>query len=239
MPGGEGVGGEPLVDHADGAHEIGVIEFAVELGDLGCEEEPLVDDGFRRHGGDVEKVMFPDVLEGGDLGLGAFADDVEFALEFVRGHAGGGGDEDLFDVGLGGTREASDGVGVDGGIAPAEDLEVFLAGDAFEDTFAAQTGVGLDGEEDHSDAVFARSGEGEAEAGALLEEELVGDLDGDAGSVARARIAAAGSAVGEVDEDLNTLLDDVVGRDALEIGDKAHATGIFFMSGVIQALLLG
>ena len=47
--------------------------------------------------------------------------------------------------------------------------------------------------------------QGEAELGAFAREELVRNLDEDAGAVAGLRIAAAGAAVRQVDENLNAL----------------------------------
>ena len=97
-------------------------------------------------------------------------------------------------------------------------------------------GVRLDGQEHHADAVLAGGRQGEAELGALAGEELVRNLDEDAGAVAGFRVAAAGAAVGQVDENLDALDDDVVGFLALDAGDEANSAGIVLMARVVQSL---
>jgi hypothetical protein len=167
---------------------------------------------------------------------GTFADDVELALQLVLGHAWRTAEEDLFNVGLRGPCQPSDGVGGDRRVTPAEDIEYFFLGDAFDDSLAAQAGVGFDGEKDHSNAVLAGLRKRKAELGAFLLEELVRNLDGDAGTVAGLRIAAAGPAMGKIDEDLNALLNDVVARHTLKAGNEAHSTGVALEGRIVEAL---
>ena len=62
------------------------------------------------------------------------------------------------------------------------------------------------------------------------------NLDENAGAVAGFRVATAGSAVGQVDEDLDTFDDDVVRFVALDVGDEADPTGIVLMMRVIETL---
>ena len=145
-------------------------------------------------------------------------------------------DEDLLDVGLRSARHAADGRAVDGRVAPAEHGEAFFADDALEDAFALQARLRLHRQEGHAHAVFAGGRQGEAELGAFAGEELVRDLDQDAGAVAGFRIAAAGAAVGQVDQNLNALDDDVVRFLALDVGDEADAAGIVFVARVVEAL---
>jgi hypothetical protein len=42
--------------------------------------------------------------------------------------------------------------------------------------------------------------------------------------------------MGQVDEDLDAFLNDVVGFPALDAGDEANATGVVFLAGVVKAL---
>ena len=148
-------------------------------------------------------------------------------------------DEDLLDVGLRSARHAADGRAVDGRVAPAEHGEPLFAHDALEDAFALQAVVRLHRQEDHADAVLARRRQGETQLGALAREELVRDLDQDAGAVAGSRIAAAGAAVRQVDQNLDALEDDVVRLLALDIGNEADAAGIVLVARVVQALRRG
>jgi hypothetical protein len=64
----------------------------------------------------------------------------------------------------------------------------------------------------------------------------VGDLDQDAGAVAGFRVAPAGSAMGQVDQDLDALEDDVVRLVALDVGHETDAAGVPFVGGMIEAL---
>src|SRR5215470_1807987 len=99
LPRREGVGGEALVHKTECADHFGILELRVEVGDLRGEQQSFVYDGAGGKRRDIEEAFFGEVA-GGDLGLGAFADDVELALERVLVHALAAAEEDLFDVGL-------------------------------------------------------------------------------------------------------------------------------------------
>ena len=154
----------------------------------------------------------------------------------VLGHALAAADEDLLDVRLRVARHAADGGAVDRRVAPAEHGETFFADDALDDAFALQALVRLHRQEHHADAVLAGRRQREAELGALAREELVRDLDQDAGAVAGLRIAAAGAAVRQVDQDLDALDDDVVRFVTLDVGDEADAAGVVFSARVVETL---
>ena len=80
------------------------------------------------------------------------------------------------------------------------------------------------------------AGQFESEAGAFAREELVRNLNEDAGAVASFGIASAGAAVGEVDQYLDSLADDVVALLAANVGDKSNATGIVLVRRIVQTL---
>ena len=80
-------------------------------------------------------------------------------------------------------------------------------------------------------------GKRETQLGAFAREELVRDLNQDSGAVARFRIAAAGAAMRQVDEDLQSLDDDVVRLLALDVDHETDATSIVFVSRVVETLL--
>jgi hypothetical protein len=63
------------------------------------------------------------------------------------------------------------------------------------------------------------------------------DLDQDSGAVARLRVASARAAMSQVDEDLQSLFNDVVRLLALNINDKTDATGIVFVAWIVETLL--
>jgi hypothetical protein len=91
-------------------------------------------------------------------------------------------------------------------------------------------------EENHSHTVLQRGREVEPEASALALEEKMGNLNRDACSIARLRIAAAGTPVREIHEDLDTLADDVMRRAALDTCDESNTTRVVFMLRVVQPL---
>ena len=97
----------------------------------------------------------------------------------------------------------------------------------------------LHGKERHAHTVLAARRQREAQLAAFPHEELVRNLDQDAGAVAGFRIAAACSAVRQVDQKLYALDDDLVGLLTLDIGDEADATRIAFVGGVIETLRRG
>ncbi len=97
--------------------------------------------------------------------------------------------------------------------------------------------IGMSREKHHPDAILPRFRQAEADLGAFLHKEVVRDLNQNARSVTRLRIAAAGSTVGEVDEDLNALLNDVMGFGTVEVDDESHAAVIVFILRVVKTLL--
>ena len=93
-------------------------------------------------------------------------------------------------------------------------------------------------EERHADAVLTRRGQLEPELRALAREKLVRDLNQDAGAIAGFRIAAAGSAVRQVDQYLNSLSNDFVAFMTADAGHKAHAARVMLMARIVQPLCL-
>ncbi len=154
-PGGESIGGEALVHQADRADTVRVRQFAVKVGDLGRQQQTFVNDGAGRERGDVEEALVADLFRVGHFRLGALHHDVQLAFELVLGHAAGLADEDLFDIRLGGTGDASDGVAVHGGITPAEYSEPFLDRDALQNAFAGEPLLPFHRQKYHAYAVLA------------------------------------------------------------------------------------
>ena len=94
------------------------------------------------------------------------------------------------------------------------------------------------GQKAHGHAVSARLGQLHSQLAALAHEKGVGNLDQDAGAVAGLRVAARGAAMGEVDQHLEALADNLVALFAADVGDKPHAAGIVLIARVIEALRL-
>jgi hypothetical protein len=70
---------------------------------------------------------------------------------------------------------------------------------------------------------------------ALPGEQLVRDLDQYSGAVAGLRIAAASAAMRKIDQNLDSLGDDIVGSVAVNVHDEADATRVTLVPGMIQA----
>ena len=62
-------------------------------------------------------------------------------------------------------------------------------------------------------------------------------LKEDAGAVTCARIGSNSAAVREIHQELERFLDDVARANAVDVGNKADATRVVLVSGVVQALL--
>src|SRR5580765_4340511 len=94
----------------------------------------------------------------------------------------------------------------------------------------------LDGQKSHADAVGTQLRKSETQFAAFAREELVGNLDQDSRSIAGFRIAPAGTAVGQVQEHLNSLTNDVVALVTADACDKPDSTGVVLVRGVVKAL---
>jgi hypothetical protein len=79
-------------------------------------------------------------------------------------------------------------------------------------------------------------GQGEAEPAALAREKGVRHLDEDARTVPGIDLAAAGSPVEEILEDLESLIHDGVGLSALHVHDEADTACVVLVGGIIEAL---
>ena len=116
-------------------------------------------------------------------------------------------------------------------------VKSFFAENSFENAFAlAAAGCFSTGKKRHADGVLARLGQSEAQRRALAGKKFVRNLNQQAGAVAGLRIATAGAAMGQVDQDLNALLNDLVALLAANAGDKPHAAGVVLMRRVIKTL---
>ena len=91
------------------------------------------------------------------------------------------------------------------------------------------------GQEDHAHAIFAQRRQRDAARGHVGAVEVVGDLDQDAGAVTHQLVGADRTAVVEVLQDQQTLLDDAVRLAALDVGHEADAAGIVLAGGVVKA----
>jgi hypothetical protein len=87
--------------------------------------------------------------------------------------------------------------------------------------------------EDQAGAIRARRRQGERHR---LAKKTIRHLEQDAGAVAGIRIGAAGAAVFEVDQEIESRTDDGVRADTFDVGDKANAAGVVLVAWAVQAL---
>ncbi len=214
------------MDQADG----GGVEPVRQVGEEGLQlaggQHALVDDGA---GGERREVH-------AGLTLGALAHDEGDAVQLDAGKVTltcGRGQEDLaearHDRAGGGTQQ----VRGDRDVAPAEDGEVLVGGDGLDLRDRGGVGGVLVGEEGDADRVRAGGGELEGDLGA---QERVGDLGQDARAVTGVRLGTGRTAVLQVAQDGERLLDDLVVGDARQRRDEADATGVVLVPRVVQAL---
>ena len=232
-PAGEGVGGEAGVHHGQAGHKGLFGQIRIEGAELLGVQHALVDHGPAGEAGDVEVTAARQHRAGHPL-LGQAADHVELALEVhARRRGGAPTDEDLADDGLAGPGgEPQRGV-VRGDVAPAQDHLALAGGRLFEDLLASVAVAVVRGQVEHANAVLAGGRQLDAHGAAAGRQEGVGDLGEDAGPVTRGLLAARGTAVHQVAEDLQGLLDDVMGRTALGIRHEPEAAGIMLLGGIV------
>jgi hypothetical protein len=121
-------------------------------------------------------------------------------------------------------------------VPPAEHARTFLGDDPLECRLAAGPGRCVGGSVDHAEAVTALFGQRDAECGRDLAQKLVRHLHKNARAVAGVRFAANGSAMVEIYEDRQRLLDDLVRLFPLHVNHKPDATRVVFKLRIVEAL---
>jgi hypothetical protein len=121
---------------------------------------------------------------------------------------------------------------VDRNVAPADERLAFLGDDALHERLHSGAPRVVGREEAHADAVATLLGQLEVDDAA---EELVGDLEEDARTVARVDLRPDGAAVLEAEEDIQRTLDDLVLAAVVEARHRSDATSIVFETWVVEA----
>ena len=210
-------------------------QFEVKLLNLRRQHQALVDDRPAGERGDVKVVLVFD-LRCGNLVLSAAANAIEQALEGFLFQPRRAAHKQLLDVRLRGARFAADGVAIDRRVAPAEHRKAFFLGDALKDAFALQAAVLVHGKKAHGHAVSAGLGQLNAQFAAFARKKDMGNLDEDACAIARLRIATRRAAMGQVDENLKALADNLVAFFSANAGHQPHAAGIVLVAWMIETL---
>ena len=236
LPARRRVGGVARVHEGDRRLDRGVVEVEEEAPHLRGDEHALVDDGPAGHRADVE-----DLLGKGVLGVGAPLDraaaHVEAALEVVAGLDGvGARDEGLHDGGHAGAGGLAEVVGVDGDVAPEEELQALGEAAVLEDALGGLDAALVAREEEHGDGVVALGRQDLPVALRHLAEEAVRHLEEDAGAVAGVALEALAAAVLEVDQDRECVVHGLVRAHAVQLRDGPDAAGVVVERGVVEAL---
>ena len=236
LPGRECVGREALVDQRQRRRQRGVAQIGEIFAELAGEQQTLVDDRPRRHrhGVIAGEAL---VLTGEDGVRYLLAQHEETPLEKILvGVARPAADEDLAGQGLARLDALAERLRVDRHVAPTQQLET-LGGDRLLDDGDDLLGrLARLGQEHDADRVFALGRQREAESLGLLDKERVRDLQQHAAAVAGAGIGPRRAAMVDVEEDLQTLLDDVVRLLVVHVGDEADAAGIVLLGRIVEPL---
>ena len=250
LPARRGVGRVAGVDEGECRLDGGVGEVRVEATHLRGDEHALVDDGARAHRAHVEDL----VREGGVRVGGALdgaAADVELALEVLAsGDALGAAKKRLEDGGHARLRRVAKVMRVDRHAAPEHERHAALGTALLEDADRGLDGgrvgdaIGLAGlvavwEEEHGHAVVALVGEQLTLLLCLLAEEAVRNLEQHARAVSGVALKALATAVLEVDEDREGIVESLVALDALQAGNGTDSASIMLVAGTIQTGLVG
>jgi hypothetical protein len=168
----------------------------------------------------------------------AAANDVELALEGVGDHdVRATADEDLADHRFSRPyrRRHRQGM-VDRHVAPAENDLVLGAHGALDFFLTGEARGRFLGQEDHPDTIVPGWRQLDSLLGHLLAEEGIRNLDQDPGTVAHQWIGTDRSAVIQVLQDQQALLDDRVTFLAPDVRYKTDATGIVLVGWVVKPL---
>ena len=97
---------------------------------------------------------------------------------------------------------------------------------------------GVAWQENHSNAVIARGWQFETELRTFLTVKFVRNLNQDTGAIAGLGIRTDSTAMGQIDQNLQPLLNDGMAFLAFDIGDETDAAGIMFVAAIVKALIL-
>ena len=236
LPGREGVGRKALMHERERRGEQRMMQIGVIRPELIGEEHALVDQraAGQRYGIETDVAAAGIAVDGvGDH----LAQHVEPALEIVLIlDVGPATDKHLAVRRLGLDHRCREAGIVRRHVAPAEQLQPLRLDDALDHGLAIDALRAIARHEHVADGVMAGLGQLDPERSRDLLQECVRDLHQDTGAVTGQRVGARRPAMGEVLQDLDAMLDDLVARPPLEVGYEADATGVVLALRIIESL---
>ena len=200
----------------DRGDALRIREVAIVAGQLLGREHPLVHDGAAGAAGDVESIDRPHRV------LDAAPDHVQLALERVSGK-GIARHEELTDRRRIGTRALAQLARVARHHAPSEHGVPFVGRDLLDHALAQALRRDAEWEKAHAHAVRAFVGELDLGVVRIAREERMWKLQRHTGAVSGTWIAAGGSAMGQVLEEPERLLQNGMRALAVDVSDRSRA----------------
>jgi hypothetical protein len=215
------------VHEGEGGDDPLVVEVDEEPVHLRGRQHPLVDDGPPGERGQVDA---------DHVVLDALAEREQPPLEVDPRHLVGTGHEDLLEARHGPEGGGPERRGVDGQRTPGAEAETLLRRDPGDGRTATGRIRSLGGEEDDARAVRAGPRELDVDHGPV---EQIGDLDQDAGAVARVGLGPRRPPVLHVAEAGQAHLDHLMAPTAVHVHDEGDTTGVVLEAGLIQPTIGG
>ena len=238
FPAGRGVGGVARVDERHGRLDGGVVEIDEEAAHLRGDQHALVHDGARAHGAYIEDFVAQGKLSVGLLLDGAAAH-VQAALE---GIAGGRvvrtAQEGLQDSGHTGAGRLAQVVRVNRHLAPKEQRHAGLGAALLKHAAGILYALLVLREEQHGHAIVALCRQNLATLLSLFTEKVMRNLEQDTSAVAGVLLESGATAVLQVDQNGQCIVQNLVMALTVDIGKRADAACIVVEFGAIKALLL-
>ena len=119
---------------------------------------------------------------------------------------------------------------------PSQENLSFLGDDLLEDLHAKGMLGRVRRGEERPDAVGAGLSQDDPQGLAALAQELMGDLDQDPRAVASVVLAAAGTAVIQIHQRLQSIANQLMRLSPFQIDDESHTATVVFVTRIIETL---
>jgi hypothetical protein len=173
------------------------------------------------------------------LVFGAPAQQVEPALEKIRPRSRGRRHIEHLDDGQHLAGQVARRQGVDGHRPPADQGESLAVGGLRDEGFDPGSVRRLLGQENQTGRIHLLGRQRQPRPVSRLPQEGIGLLNENAGPVAGGFVAAAGAPVGQVNQDLQGVLDEAVAFGVVDLADHPHTAGVVLALGAVESSISG